>query len=634
LSEIGFWDDGIGAELKRYFAQVAILYVYDGKADPLLERIFSTAGSKFSKISTTTLLQKEQPSSSHLVVLDISPTSADELRLLFTKFSSIETVVFLDEGSKKEFLDVIIGAKVGAVMSKAPSKKELALKLKDVISSIGARQRDRARYENYAKLAEAGGIYFCIRKEGSIVFANNLLLNRLNVQKATQLNREELKKDELLAAIFDIKDNEESRQIKTKEKESFLIVVKSFDSEKIISCIKNDYEEQKHSNLLSHTDFIELLKNMLVHKSLGEEDDGFVVTVRVENSKKILDDFGSEFFYKFFNSFANFCGFFFDKEPFIFWHYDYIVILPESLSEESIVAKTKEMLSQAASFSSEYDLVPVVEASVLILSNMGASEAIDLIERIYGNSQTQADRSKISFLLSSSKLDRDSGQMAMYHLQRIVAKGYKIKLLNIYKGLSVSTPSSVLKIVDSDIHVSTEKIQKYLMHTEKSVIIQSEYLPKEIAAEVKYVDPIGAVAIVKNPIFLESSANNRKSVRVQCDTRIPITVTGQKFAFTGEIFDISLKALSIKYNGKLPPNCEAQSVKLQFSLPSKTADDGIAKLSIPAQIAMIKSVGDDTRVVVYISIDSICEATLLEYIYMRQKELIGEIKKLGGMIFK
>jgi len=620
-------------QLRRYFDMFSTLYIQeDGLSSNVYDTI-STICSKFTKITPSELLAQKDRIRCHFAVIELSRPTKETLSVISSKFSALDMLIVCDNKGDSNILELAILYKVCGVLDRQSTQKELADKLKSVIISITTKQKEKSKSDNYLKLIEFGSSFFCIKREDRIVFSNAALLSYCKVASVAELSALMPMSGGILDAIYKVGAKEDSFYVKTDSGDAFIIRSKMLQNEQIITCVKAPLDVSKCSDLLSHAEFVELLKNTLIHKNEIDEP-VFAVAVKLENAQKIVHDFGSEFFYDYFKKFSLFCGFFFAKEPFIFWYFDYLVILTEESDIDVVRAAAEQLFAQSGQFKNDKDITPFVDLSVLVLGHLNINEAISIIEKVYTKTVTQAQSAKICLSKSSTTVSVADGQMAMYHIQNILDKDYKIKLLNIYKGLSVSSSSKIIKITDEDIYVQTEKLQKYLMHTEKSVIIQSEHVPKEIFTEVKYVDISEPYAILRNPLFLEFSANNRKSVRVQCDARIPITLKSNKYTFTGEIFDISMQAIAVRYKNSINEDIVGSSVKLSFSLPNKEAENGIAQVSVEGQITAVKTIDDQTRVIASIKADRQNEAVILEYIYLRQKELVTEIKKLGGMVFK
>lgn len=619
---------------RRYFGHVSVLFIVEDGLSAKMFDIFSSSCPKIKKLRLSDAVLSKEPLKAHLLILELSKAAQKSIGVVLSKSSAIETVVFCDNFDDGEILRFAVSKKISWILNRNTDAKELAEVFKELLISISTKQKQKSKQENYAKLIENSDVLFCIKKAGKIVFASPGLMNLFGTQSLSELNEIENTDNELLKFLITVADeDEDSVLVDMQTGESYLVGIRRLHGEQLISCVKTKSKPDAQTGYMSHTDFIELLKNTLLQRE-ANEDQTFAVTLKLENAAKIMSDFGSEFFYAYFKKFSSFCNFFFEKDPLIFWYFDYIVILPQISDEDAIKAAAEELFAQSGQFEYEKEIVPFIDVSVLSLTHLSVNGSISIIESIYAKTQTQTQNAKILLALSSTSTSVGNGQMAMYHIQNIADKSYPIKLLNIYKGLSIVSASKITKIDGGDIYVQTEKIQKYLMYTERSVIIQSEHTPKEIFVEVWHVDGVEPYAILRNPIFLEFSANNRKSVRVQCDVRIPITVSSNKFTFTGEIFDISIHAIAIRYKNKINGDIAGTEVKLSFSLPSKESENGVEKVVLFGQITVVKNAEEYMTVIVAVKMEPQNEEVVLEYIYTRQKELIAEIKKLGGMIFK
>lgn len=621
-------------QLRKYFVSMTILYVYNGEDGGLLKSFFASLCPKFKSVSAQECIAVKEPLRSHVAIIETSGLSKSKLVAIFKKIVAIESIAVCEDCGDRTVLETLFSFKTLQIITPKPDEKELREKLKQLIISVLSKQKEMAKNKAYAKLIESVDLLFCIKRGDKILFANENLLSKCGLADTASLNATTPQNGTLLEAIKNIVDGErDSFFVKTNSGDNYLVTTRNVQGEQLISCVKIASEPLVESGSLDYIEFIELLKNTLVNKEVYDEPT-FAVAIKLENSQKIMEDFGCEFFYLFLKKFSSFCGLFFEKDPFIFWHFDYIVILPDGYEENDIKAKAEAIFTQSVQFKCEKDVTPLVGVSVLFLTRLNINDSIALLEQNYEGRIAPTFSQNVCITLSSASVAVADGQIAMYQLRNIAEKKYKIKLLNTYKGLIVVSGASIIKMVDGEIYVKTEKIQKYLMHVEKRVVIQSEYIPREIFAEVRYVDVTKPYAILKNPIFLEFSANDRKSVRVQCDSRIPIMVSSLKFAFTGEIFDISVSEVVINYKNRINGDISGADVKLTFSLPDKNSESGVVKVVVGGNITVVRRIGDVSRVIVALKMDSQSQKSILEYIYIRQKELITEVKKLGGMIFK
>ena len=82
------------------------------------------------------------------------------------------------------------------------------------------------------------------------------------------------------------------------------------------------------------------------------------------------------------------------------------------------------------------------------------------------------------------------------------------------------------------------------MQFEHKTVIQVPDLPKDIQADIVYVNLKESYAILDNLVFLNTSANNRQHTRVQPSIRMPITIKYGRYSYQGEVMDISTQSVA------------------------------------------------------------------------------------------
>ena len=129
---------------------------------------------------------------------------------------------------------------------------------------------------------------------------------------------------------------------------------------------------------------------------------------------------------------------------------------------------------------------------------------------------------------------------------------------------------------------------------------------------------------------MPNSANNRQHTRVQTSIRTPILIRyGNKASAQGEILDISVNSIAMKVNGKsIKEDIKNQTIKLNFSLPNETGENGYVIMDIEAKVTCVLHKEDYSKVVVMLgALHKPYDDYLLHYMYTRQKELILEIRR-------
>ncbi len=166
------------------------------------------------------------------------------------------------------------------------------------------------------------------------------------------------------------------------------------------------------------------------------------------------------------------------------------------------------------------------------------------------------------------------------------------------------------------------------MKFDKKTIIQSPDLPKDIEADIKYINIEKQYAIVENLKYLEFSANNRQHTRVQPSIRTPLTFRYERYSYQGEILDISTQAIAIKFNQSLSPEFNSKEVELQFKIPDDSMNEGFAYMNVTAKVVNVSEVDiNKSRIIAMINPEAPYDSYLLKYMYDRQKELILELKR-------
>jgi hypothetical protein len=72
-----------------------------------------------------------------------------------------------------------------------------------------------------------------------------------------------------------------------------------------------------------------------------------------------------------------------------------------------------------------------------------------------------------------------------------------------------------------------------------------------------------------------------------------------------------------------------EEMRLQFQLPSKRFDEGMAVLKISALVTHVIMLKDKVKLVFDLRLEEPYESYLLEYIYERQQALIQEVKQIA-----
>ena len=169
------------------------------------------------------------------------------------------------------------------------------------------------------------------------------------------------------------------------------------------------------------------------------------------------------------------------------------------------------------------------------------------------------------------------------------------------------------------------------MEVEGKTVIQSPDLPNDVSADVNYVNFDKSFALLDNFAFLETSANSRLHTRVQPASRTPLSLRFEKYSYQGEIMDISINSIAVKFSQRVNKKLLEQVVSMDFKLPTAENEFGYVEMKIKGFIIHIADYDKIYCKVVFLLKDlpKPYDSYLLKYMYTRQKYLIFELKKLA-----
>lgn len=122
-----------------------------------------------------------------------------------------------------------------------------------------------------------------------------------------------------------------------------------------------------------------------------------------------------------------------------------------------------------------------------------------------------------------------------------------VSLINVYKGIPISYPATIINVGESAIQVITEKYQLVCLYHERETFIQSPELSDIIFTKVLGLDPAASTAILGEFEVVTKTIGERREVRVCPKIPIEGEVQSEDLADTyrGEMADISQNGLGI-----------------------------------------------------------------------------------------
>ncbi len=574
----------------------------------------------------------------HLAIFYIEKITSEYLQKLQELLANslyLNAILFCDAHKNYQILKFGLNNHISDILHVESDEATVYKSIKRIVSGMIQKRNQRLKEELNRKLIENIEHFFVLKKNGKPIHANAPMKRFLHTDDIEHICKGIRLKEYGRGSYT----NQAIVSIENSGKDDLFLhdtKILGDESEQIDIFFKIDKSFQLgiDANALSKLRFVEHLKNTLITRAIDRKETP-IVCVRIENSQKIIGEFGNDGYFDFLNALNPFLKEHLGDTPQTYWEKDYIIFIADNSTSKNLEKQSDVLLEKLFLFKFPYDIIPFLELYVLSVTELTLNDTLEILERLYYKKFQESDTKFLVYHKSSHMTySCDEEKRTMFYLENVFLKKHALKLLNIYKGLSINTHSKILKIKEGAIYVKTENIQKYVMNIEKSVVLQSVDFPKDMEADVKYIDHEEPFAILTNPRFLDFSANERQHVRVQCDIRIPITLQAQRLAYTGEILDISIQAVAIKYKSRISKNIINTRVKLAFNLPLQGHENGIARMEIEGEVIAIIESESHYKTIVNIAPKAPFDTYMLEYIYARQKELILEIKKLGGAMLK
>lgn len=599
---------------------------------------FEKAKQEHSHFSTFDLTTTATIPATDILFIEIGDSSKEKLKLLlglFTKHKPIIAYLFADDVENRLLLKFALHFGATDVL---PLKND-----ENLLFSIFTKNPNKLddRLYTFQKIELEKKIEhffpFLVFQGNTLTYANAQAKRLYESNDLSAIQAKIHQDEELSEALLADEDAQGNIIMETasKEREIYLCVIKSFPKshEKIVTLIHYDPESESKScsTILNRFDFIDRLKDRLAQQSVTNAAISLIF-INISNLDKLTKTFTSTTLY---DAFKHLISHLFqlkeEGQEIVQWSPNLYIVLGENKTFEHTCEQTRHIQQELVNATLNEKITPILLSSAFQVESSDLNEVIDYIEKINTKNLMPHDIDKIKYY-ELEYLDHviEEKEQITYLMHNSINNKIPIKLLNIYKGLCINTNSQILKISDDSYYLSCENLQGYAMQIEGETVLQAPNFPKDIRAQVTFVDIKRSLIIIKNLTFMANSANNRQHTRVQTSVRTPVLIKyAHRSSAQGEVIDISVNSMAIKVN-KLFREEEIlhNRVKLNFSLPNDEGENGYVVMDIEAKVTSIIQKEDHVKVVVMLeNLPKPYDDYLLRYMYNRQKELIFEIKR-------
>ena len=201
-----------------------------------------------------------------------------------------------------------------------------------------------------------------------------------------------------------------------------------------------------------------------------------------------------------------------------------------------------------------------------------------------------------------------------------------LKLINYYKGLPLSYPATINSIDRGVVDLDVQQEQAFTIERNRSTFIRSPLFKHDVFAQAQYVNIKKKAATFVKFSYVEIMAERRNFIRMEPEPSPDAVIESSLGIIKGNLYDVSLSGLNISVDQYYPLEINTET-SIRFRLRNIEQKLDI-KVNIPARLVGIM---DDSLPYNYkfiICPDKMLERILSQYIFLRQIEIIKEIKDL------
>jgi hypothetical protein len=197
--------------------------------------------------------------------------------------------------------------------------------------------------------------------------------------------------------------------------------------------------------------------------------------------------------------------------------------------------------------------------------------------------------------------------------------GNDLKLLNYYREVPINFGASIDHIEKGMVELTVHQLQAALMQQQKETLIRSSHFRNDVVAKVSKAGAEQRFAFLTGFSYVQILSDRRANIRVEVSENVQVDVSFGKLRLQGRLKDISIGGMAIIAPEKQGIDENAR-VKLTFSLRGHGVE-------IPGTVLRVIDESPRKSYVIHFTPDSKSDATISQYIFQTQSEIIRELKE-------
>ncbi len=567
-----------------------------------------------------------------IYVLDTSELdkeNANNIRTLFKSRPNALIYMISPKSASASFYQLAYLLKAKSIISSKQDVKKIASMMKSAFLA----QLDENKSLYVGRFIADAACYMIFKKQ-ELHYVSDTLLKNFECNSLEEVKEKVCSRLDLQKLLSHDSQNFQSGQIFGDETK--LDIVKSIyrNDEYLLTVDRFDFDQlhcNAESDLATRLKFIDFLKERLVEEN--EKHKYSILTIKIANFKKIGNLIGKSEQENFVHEFLAKAKDLLQKYLiFSEYYHDFFVALYKEIPFTELEEKAQRFYSDMEEFLSTFNFKVDIALHVMELDGLELGVVLSILDSIRTNkiSKKEIRDKKIKYIGRYRENMSDKEIIALL-LDDSFINDVDLKLVNVYKGMVIDSPTKILKKERNAIYVIVKQIQGAVMSLEKETVLRSDAFAKDIKARVAFVDRKRKIAKLENFKVIDDDTLYKDNCRVDFAKKnmAILSLVGTKLS--AEIIDISARSISVKLNKiKMIDRMINKDVEITFSIPTKRTREGEIKITEHAKVSSIDCKEKEyCRMVCEFDPGSKNKNIILEYVHNRQAEIVEELKKLN-----
>jgi hypothetical protein len=194
-----------------------------------------------------------------------------------------------------------------------------------------------------------------------------------------------------------------------------------------------------------------------------------------------------------------------------------------------------------------------------------------------------------------------------------------IKLLNYYREVPINFGASIDHIERGMVEMTIHPLQAVLMKLQKETLIRSCHFKHDVVAKVSKAGTEKRFAFLTGFSYVQILSDRRSNIRVEVFENVDVAVRAGQLQLQGRLKDISIGGLAI-----IAPEIQGVAENARVKLTLSLRGHGV---ELTGTVLRVLDEAPRKIYVIQYNPDSKSDATISQYIFQTQSEIIRELKE-------